>query len=306
MPSQLGSARGLSISPVSAWRPAPWQSGSGMNCTREVCPSSASMRGTPTPLSRCGPTRPTATMRPGWRRSCAQAGSGRSRSRPAPATKSARCSQRVTPWCRSGSSWRLRSGGFCAPSACWQAKAVGGFSRRADELVAGELEASPPMRQLVQTLLQARAAILDQIKGLDRQLTAVAKLHPVARLLMTAPGVGAITALSVASAFDQAERLPRSSRAGAYLGLTPRRVESGEVSHNGRISKHGSALTRKHLDEAATTLLTRTTRVSRLKAWGLRLAKASGFKKARVAVARKPAVVLHAMGTPQTPFRWGE
>ncbi len=185
-------------------------------------------------------------------------------------------------------------------------KAVGGFSRRADELVAGELKASPPIRQLVQTLLQARAAILDQIKGLDRQLTAVAKVHPVARLFMTAPGIGAITALSVASAFDQAERFRRSSSAGAYLGLTPRRYESGEVSHNGRISKHGSGLTRKHLYEAATTLLTRTTRFSRLKAWGLRLAKSSGFKKARVAVARKLAVILHAMWKTQTPFRWGE
>ena len=112
---------------------------------------------------------------------------------------------------------------------------------------------------------------------------------------MTAPGVGAITALSVASAFDQAERFRRSSSAGAYLGLTPRRYQSGEVSRNGRISKHGSSLTRKHLYEAATTLLTRTTRFSSLKAWGLRLAKTVGFKKARVAVARKLAVILHAM-----------
>ena len=98
---------------------------------------------------------------------------------------------------------------------------------------------------------------------------------------MSAPGVGAITALSVASAFDDAERFKRSSSAGAYLGLTPRRYESGEVSWNGRISKHGNKLTRTHLYEAATTLLTRTVRFSRLKAWGLRLAKRCGFKKAR-------------------------
>jgi transposase len=185
-------------------------------------------------------------------------------------------------------------------------RAVGGFKKRADELVAGERGASPTIRCLIQALLQARAAVLDQIKVLDRQLTATAKIHPVARLFMTASGVGAITALSVASAFDKAERFRRSSSAGAYLGLTPRRYESGEVSRNGRISKHGSSLTRKHLYEAATTLLTRTTRFSRLKAWGLRLAKTSGCKKARVAVARKLAVVLHAMWKAQTPFRWGE
>ena len=68
----------------------------------------------------------------------------------------------------------------------------------------------------------------------------------------------------------------------------------------------GAPLTRKHLYEAATTLLTRTTHLSRLKAWGLRLATASGFKRARVAGARKLAVILHAMWRTQTPFRWGE
>jgi transposase len=128
----------------------------------------------------------------------------------------------------------------------------------------------------------------------------------MARLFMTAPGVGAITALSVVSAFDQAQRFRRSSSAGAYLGLASRRYQSGEVDRSGRISKHGSSMTRKHLYEAATTLLTRTTRFSRLKAWGLQLVQASGFKKARVAVARKLAVVLHAMWKTQSPFRWGE
>ena len=98
----------------------------------------------------------------------------------------------------------------------------------------------------------------------------------------------------------------RSSSAGAYLGLTPRRYQSGEVDRSGRISKHGSSLTRKHLDEAATTLLTRTTWSSGLKARGLRLARAAGFKKARVAAARKLAVILHAMWKTQVPFRWDE
>jgi transposase len=172
-------------------------------------------------------------------------------------------------------------------------KAAGGFARRARELV-------------VESLMQARLAILDRIKVLDRQVLTTARTEATARLFMSAPGVGAITALSVASAFDDAARFKRSSSAGAYLGLTPRRYESGEVSRNGRISKHGNKLTRKHLYEAATTLLTRTTRFSRLKAWGLRLAKACGFKKARVAVARKLAVILHAMWKTKTTFRWSE
>ena len=121
---------------------------------------------------------------------------------------------------------------------------------------------------------------------------------------MTAPGVGVITALSIASSFDDAARFKRSSSAGAYLGLTPRRYESGETSRNGRISKQGNRMTRKHLYEAATTLLTRNLRFSTLKAWGLKLASVSGFKKARIAVARKIAVILHAMWKTNTPFRW--
>jgi transposase len=128
------------------------------------------------------------------------------------------------------------------------------------------------MRIVVETLMQTRVAILDRIKVLDRQVLMTAKMNPTARLFMTAPGVGAITALSVASAFDDAERFKHSSSAGAYLGLTPRRYESGEVSRNGRISKHGNKMTRKHLHEAATTLLTRTTAFSTLKTWGLQLA----------------------------------
>ncbi len=107
-----------------------------------------------------------------------------------------------------------------------------------------------------------------------------------------------------ASAFDNAERFKRSSSAGAYLGLTPRRYESGEMSKNGRISKHGSKMTRTHLYEAAATLLTRTTSFSTLKAGGLRLAMTVGFKKARVGVARKLAIILHAMWKTNTPFRW--
>lgn len=185
-------------------------------------------------------------------------------------------------------------------------KRVGGFTGRAAEIIAGELEASPEMRLIAETLMKARASIIEQIKVLDRRLSSTAKAMPIVRLFMTAPGVGIITALSVASAFDDASRFRRSSSAGAYLGLTPRRYESGEVSHNGRISKQGSLMTRKHLYEAATTLLTRNIRFSTLKAWGMKLAKRCGFKKARIAVARKMVVILHAMWKTNTPFRWSQ
>ena len=181
---------------------------------------------------------------------------------------------------------------------------VGGFTRRAEEIVAGELAASPEIKRIIEALLEARRAILDRIKVLDSRVRSVAKANATARLFMTAPGVGAVTALSVASAYDDPARFSRSSSAGAYLGLTPRRYESGEISRNGRISKRGSKLTRKHLFEAANALLTRVGKFSSLKAWGLRLAKIAGFKKAKVAVARKLAVILHAMWKARTPFRW--
>ena len=185
-------------------------------------------------------------------------------------------------------------------------KRVGGFADRADEIIDGGLSAAPEMRTIAETLMEARASIIDQIKVLDRRLMAVAKATPIVRLFMTVPGVGVITAVSVASAFDDASRFKRSSSAGAYLGLTPRRYESGETGRNGHISKQGNKMTRKHLYEAATTLLTRNLRFSTLKAWGMRLAKASNFKKARIAVARKIAVILHAMWKTNTTFRWSQ
>jgi transposase len=183
-------------------------------------------------------------------------------------------------------------------------KAAGGFANRTAQIVADELDASPMMRTIISSLAKARAALLERIKDLDRQVLAAARVDPTVRLFMSVPGVGPITALSVASAFDDATRFKRSSSAGAYLGLTPRRYESGEMSRNGRISKHGNKMTRKHLYEAATSMLTRTTAFCALKAWGLRLAKKVGFKKARVGVARKLAVILHAMWKTKTPFRW--
>ena len=148
-----------------------------------------------------------------------------------------------------------------------------------DEIINGELDASPVIRDVIIALAKARAALLDRIKDLDRRVLASAKAHSTARLFMSAPGIGPITALSVASAFDDASRFKRSSSAGAYLGLTPRRYKFGEVSRNGRISKHGNKMTRKHLYEAATTLLTRNIAFSTLKAWGSGWPRKSGSKR---------------------------
>lgn len=136
-------------------------------------------------------------------------------------------------------------------------KKVGGFARRAEEIVSGELASAPKIRTIVEAMIEARQSIIERIKVLDARVRVAAKQNAMAQLFMTAPGVGAVIALSVASTYDDACRFRRSSSAGAYLGLTPRHYESGEVSRNGRVSKRGDKLTRTHLYEAANVILTR-------------------------------------------------
>ena len=121
---------------------------------------------------------------------------------------------------------------------------------------------------------------------------------------MTVPGVEPLTALAFVTTVDDPTRFRRSSSVGAYLGLTPRRHQSGERDVSGRISKCGDRLTRSYLFEAANVLLTRVERWSSLKAWAIRLSKRSGTKKAKVALARKLATLLHRLWQDGTTFRW--
>ena len=103
------------------------------------------------------------------------------------------------------------------------------------------------------------------------------------------------------------EWLLRKSRdVGAHLGLTPRRYQSGETDVQGRISRCGDELARTALYEAAHSLLIRGTRWSALRAWGMNIAKRRGMARARVAVARKLAVILHRVWADGGEFRWGK
>jgi transposase len=182
-------------------------------------------------------------------------------------------------------------------------KRTGGFLRRAEEVIAEDLKVAPELRPIFETLVSARHAILDRIRRLDAQVRAAARRDRTVRLFMTAPGVGSITALAVAAAFDDPARFRRSSSAGAYLGLTPRRYESGEVSYNGRSSKRGDQMTRTYLYDAANAVITRTRQGSALREWAVAIAKRTGPSKARVALARKLAVILHAMWRSGTPYQ---
>lgn len=121
---------------------------------------------------------------------------------------------------------------------------------------------------------------------------------------MTVPEVRPVTALTFCSALDDPSRFTRSRAVGAHFGLTPRRYQSGATDRAGLISKQGDGLARQALYEAANVLLTRTQRWLALAAWGITLAKRAGMRRAKVAVARKLAVVLHRMWRDGTEFRW--
>jgi transposase len=110
--------------------------------------------------------------------------------------------------------------------------------------------------------------------------------------------------LTYVSVIADPARFSQSSSVGAYVGLTPRRFQSGEADYNGKISRCGDRLLRTDLYEAACMILNRVSRWSALKAWGTRLAKRIGHKKATVAVARKLAGILHRLWRDGAAFRW--
>jgi len=174
------------------------------------------------------------------------------------------------------------------------------FKMRAQELI----EDKPALTAVVEPLLIAREAIAQQIADLDRKVMRLARNDAQVRRFMTTPGIGPITALCYLATIDDPTRFNKSRNVGAYIGLTTRRYASGETDWTGRISKCGDAMLRSYLFEAANVLLTRVAKWSALKAWGMRIAKRSGIRKAKVAVARKLAVILHRMWIDGTEFNW--
>jgi transposase len=173
------------------------------------------------------------------------------------------------------------------------------FAEQVRSLVAGG-----PLHEMAEALLSAWQSIGEQIAVLGRRLVAMAQQDQAVKRLMTAPGVGVLVALTYVSVVDAPERFVKSSSVGAYVGLTPRRYQSGEEDYAGHISRCGDKLLRTYLFEAAGIILHRVSRWSALKAWGTRLARRIGTKKATVAVARKLSVILHSMLRDGNEFRW--
>ena len=174
-----------------------------------------------------------------------------------------------------------------------------------NELVRHEIEDHDVLAHSLIPLLDARLVLYETYLKLDSQVLAMARKDAICQRLMTAPGVGAITALTFKAGVDDPTRFKRSRTVAAHFGLTPRRFQSGELDNPGRISKAGDADVRAALYIAAHSLVIRSTEWSSLKVWGLRLLKTKGHRRAVIAVARKLAVILHKMWMDGSEFRHG-
>tara|TARA_R110000868_G_scaffold104563_1_gene288007 strand:+ start:634 stop:1464 length:831 start_codon:yes stop_codon:yes gene_type:complete len=165
------------------------------------------------------------------------------------------------------------------------------FEDHVRRLLAGDAA----LARIMLPLLEGWRSLRSRAAELDRQLITSARMNEASALLMSIPGVGAVTASSYVAAIEDPANFRSSRSVGAWLGLTTRRYQSGEVDYGGHISRRGDTQLRSLLYEAAATILTRVTADSALRTWGLALREKLGFKRATVAVARKLAVVMHSM-----------
>ncbi|CAK12146.1 MULTISPECIES: IS110 family transposase [Rhizobium] len=158
------------------------------------------------------------------------------------------------------------------------------------------------LSRIILPLLEAWRSLRLQAARLGKQLLAEARRNQQCQLLMSIPGVGAITATAYITAVEDPANFKRSRSVGAWLGLTTRRYQSGEVDYDGHIFRRGDTHVRSLLYEAAVVILTRSRADSDLRKWGTKLREKIGFKRSAVAVARKLAVIMHAMLRSGEPF----
>lgn len=158
----------------------------------------------------------------------------------------------------------------------------------------------------IEGLLKSYEEVCKNIENAEGELEKLCKKDPVIELFESIPGVGTITALTYKAVIDNPHRFENLRDIGAYLGLTPNQYSSGDTVKQGRISKCGCTELRTLLVECAIVMLTRTTGWTKLKAWGLKIMKRSGLKKAAAAVARKLAIIMLKMWQTGQAFIWGE
>ena len=169
-------------------------------------------------------------------------------------------------------------------------------------LVAQSLD-DEALAPLLRPLVAAVEHLDGQVTGLDKEIARRAKASSACKRLMTVPGVGPLVALTYAAGVDDPARFSSSRDVGAHFGLTPRRFQSGEMDWSGGISRAGDAGVRRALYQAANVLIHHSRGWCALKSWAVRVAKRRGLGEAKVALARKLAVVLHKMWTTGEDYR---
>jgi transposase len=172
-----------------------------------------------------------------------------------------------------------------------------------DQLAAAG-ETDPVLRAIADGFIATHSKLCQAADDFDKAVKKKAKAHPVACRLMTIPGVGPVNALSFIALVDNPDRFSRVTDVGAFLGLTPKRHQSGEVDWSGRVSKSGDGTMRGLLFEAASCLIRQVKRFSLLKSWAVGLAGRRGFRKAAVATARKIAVLMLTIWKSGTDYQW--
>jgi transposase len=179
-----------------------------------------------------------------------------------------------------------------------------GRGLRFDRKVETLLEGAPEIALIVRPLLATWRQLREQIAVFDKAVRQRVRTDPICRLLMTVPGIGALSSLMYVSTVEDPSRFTRSRAVGAHLGLTPRRYQSGETDRSGHISRCGDGLARTLMYEAAVVILHRVKRSLPLKDWAEAIERRAGSGKARVALARKLSVILHSVWRSGEPFRW--
>jgi transposase len=164
----------------------------------------------------------------------------------------------------------------------------------------------PDVKPMMEPLLAMARALAAELKKLHARLDATAAANPVTARMMTVPGVGPVTSLVFMTSVEDPTRFKRGREAPAFAGLVPRRIQSGNVDILGSITKTGDRMLRSALYEAAHILISRVKKPCALQTWGRGIAERRGGKRARVAVARKLAILLHRMWRDETDFRWDD
>lgn len=162
----------------------------------------------------------------------------------------------------------------------------------------------PRLKPIMAPLVEVLFALEGELSKLNKQVKSTTETDPVCKRLMTIPGVGPITAMTFKTTIEDPTRFKHSQDIGAYAGLTPRRYQSGDVDVSGHISKRGDRQLRRALYESANAILGRLKRDCALKTWGKALAERAGPKRARVAVARKLAILMHKVWVNEEDFVW--